>query len=650
MLLLYAIAAGLFRVSLTAGLDSSTPCYIQISNGTEYCYYYPLSGYSCDFGSVQDTNHHNLSACNSLGLCYVPVSNNKEVCYYSAPYGFDCYYEMVPELIANLTHCELLKANSPPDISFGGFPNVAEDTPLLISDVVINDVDARDSENEGKGYLLITIAAVNGKVRFSPDDLNAVSAARATAAQRVLDFPKDKAGIEWIVGNGSWATTLQMQIRCDPLLALLPSLEVQGNQDFTGQMQLQFTANDQGNTGGTAEIKTGSLSITITPVNDPPSIAWNPVPPATLEDTPLTITGLRVFDVDSASVEVTVTVTKGTLRLVCESTSCSGVTVVHLSSNKVLRATGAVAGRIDVPSALQTALSQLVYTPDADVNDNTGIEVMNVTANDKSSYLPTTTSLVDIFVTPVNDPPVLIAPALFQTDEDVVLVGLNLTVADVDTFYNQTVTLTVQHGLLYLGAPYVLGPAATITLYGSLTELQWMFRHANYTPSANFYGQDTLIVDLNDGGAGGNPPDYTIPITVWPVNDAPYFTTPAAVLALTGATGSDLTLSPAITVTDVDFTNHSEFTMQLVVQANVGTLKFTSITGITVTYPSSYTVGSYSPVFLIMGPQASVNDALSHLVYKRSATGSETVLLAVNDLRYYGSGGALTDYTLVPIA
>eukprot|EP01012_Entosiphon_sulcatum_P049395 TRINITY_DN67_c0_g1_i1.p1 TRINITY_DN67_c0_g1~~TRINITY_DN67_c0_g1_i1.p1 ORF type:complete len:648 (-),score=98.25 TRINITY_DN67_c0_g1_i1:34-1977(-) len=643
------LLATLVTGSLAAGQDPTVACFITISDGTEYCYYYPTIGYQCDIDVAQDTAHRNLSACNNLGLCYVPLSDDEEVCYYTAPYGYDCYYELIPALVANMTHCDLLKANSPPEISFGTtLPTVAEDTPLLISDIVINDLDARDSESEGKGYLLITIAATNAMIRFSPDDLSLNSATKGNAARTVMNNDKSQGGVEWQTGNGSWASSLQMQIRCDPLLNLLPAFEVQGTQDFNGLASVLFTANDQGNTGGTAEIRTATLSVTITAVNDPPAIVWNPTPPATLEDTPLTITGLKIYDVDSASVETIITVSKGTLKLGCEASTCTGVTVIHLTNGRQLKATGAVGSRVTTSSVLMTALSQLIYTPDKDVNDDTGIEQMNVTANDKSSYLPTTTSIVQIYVTPVNDPPVLIAPALLQTDEDVSIVGLNLTVTDVDTYYNQTVVLTVQHGLLSLGAPYMLGPSSSITLKGSLDDLAYMFRMTNYTPTQDYNGQDTVTVQLNDGGANGSPAPYSVPITVWPVNDPPKLTVPS--LSLTASVGSSVSISPAVTVNDVDFTGNPSFTMQLLVQASLGTLKMSSITGLTITYPASYTTSAFSPVFLVMGSQSAINNALSNLVYKRTTAGAESILLAVNDLRYYGSGGALTDYTLIPVA
>ena len=60
-----------FNNTVTKSVASSTRtayCYITISDGSEYCYYYPSTGYECETGPDQDVQKRNMSACNYMGM------------------------------------------------------------------------------------------------------------------------------------------------------------------------------------------------------------------------------------------------------------------------------------------------------------------------------------------------------------------------------------------------------------------------------------------------------------------------------------------------------------------------------------------------------------------------------------------------------
>ena len=56
-------------------LNSNAYCYITISDGAETCYYYPSTGYECEYGTPQDPMYRNMSACNYMGMPLLCRSN-----------------------------------------------------------------------------------------------------------------------------------------------------------------------------------------------------------------------------------------------------------------------------------------------------------------------------------------------------------------------------------------------------------------------------------------------------------------------------------------------------------------------------------------------------------------------------------------------
>jgi hypothetical protein len=249
-----------------------------------------------------------------------------------------------------------------------------------------------------------------------------------------------------------------------PTLTYTPAANYNGPDSFT------FKAND-----GTIDSSTATVSITVTPVNDPPVANAQSV--TTNEDTAKAIT-LTATDVDGDT--LTYSVVTGPLH-----------------------------------GALNGTLPNLTYTPTANYN---GPDSFTFKANDGT--VDSNTATISITVTPVNDPPVANAQSV-TTNEDTAK-PITLTATDVD---GDTLTYTV-----------VTGPA-----HGALSGTAPIL---TYTPTANYNGPDSFTFKANDGTVDSNT--ATISITVTPVNDAPVANAESV------TTNEDTAKAIVLTATDVD--------------------------------------------------------------------------------------------------
>jgi VCBS repeat-containing protein len=188
-----------------------------------------------------------------------------------------------------------------------------------------------------------------------------------------------------------------------------------------------------------------------------------------------------------------------------------------------------------------------------------------------------------------NDAPVNTLPGTQQGQEDVVLNIGAITVADVDADRdpnaadrNLTVTLSVINGTLFLGTAVpgvtVTGAnTATLTLSGTLADLNTALTSLRYLGNPNFNGTDTLTVVSNDqgnygdadndglpGGAGDALTDTdTLQIILAPVNDTPVANNDSAIAVEAGGTnnaaiGIDPVGNLVTNDTDVDIATNAD--------------------------------------------------------------------------------------------
>src|SRR5213075_2844061 len=255
-----------------------------------------------------------------------------------------------------------------------------------------------------------------------------------------------------------------LALNSDGSFTYAPALNYNGPDSFT------YKAND----GQVDSPTNATVSITVTPVNDPPGTSGGIVADdsyTTPEDTTLTVTAPGVLANDTD-------VDADPLTAILVSSPAHGT--LNLNSD-----------------------GSFTYSPALNYN---GPDSFTYKANDGQVDSPTNAT-VSITVTPVNDPPGtsggIVADDSYTTPEDTTLIvaapGVLANDTDVDADP--------------LTAILVNGPThGTLTLNsdGSFT----------YSPALNYNGPDSFTYKANDGQAD-SPTNATVSITVTPVNDPP---------------------------------------------------------------------------------------------------------------------------------
>jgi gliding motility-associated-like protein len=275
--------------------------------------------------------------------------------------------------------------------------------------------------------------------------------------------------------------------------------------DFFGSATLPYTVNDNG--GATSNAAT--ISITVTPVNDPP-VAQNDAA-ATDEETVVTV-NVVTNDTDPDG-----TINANTVDLNTASPGIQG-TITTAAGSFSVNSSGVV-----------------TYTP---ASNFSGAAVQTYTVNDNGGAT-SNEATITITVNAQNDPPVAGNDAI-STSEDVVAV-LDVTANDTDpdgTINDATVDLNTTTGGIQNSNSTAAG-SFSVSASGTVT----------YTPALNFTGSAVLNYTVNDNDGATSSP-ATITFTVNPVNDAPVANPDAAA----GAEGAVVTVNVVTNDTDVDGT------------------------------------------------------------------------------------------------
>ncbi|WP_193747488.1 retention module-containing protein, partial [Cellvibrio sp. OA-2007] len=337
------------------------------------------------------------------------------------------------------------------------------------------------ADYNGSDVFIVTVADGNGGTTTSTVriGINPVNDAPVSNDQNLItdeDTPIDGQ----VVASDVDGDTLGYSVSAQPgngvvvLNAATGGFTYTPNANYNGSDSFVVTISD-GN-GGTT---TSRINIGINPVNDAPESADQNL--TTPEDTPLN------GQVVATDVE------NDTLAYVVSGQPTNGSVT------------------------LNPATGVFVYTPNANYN---GSDSFVVTIDDGNGG--TTTSRINIGVTPVNDAPV--ASNLNLTTPEDTPISNQISASDVD---GDTLTFSLT------GAPgngsVSLNPAT-----GNFT----------YTPNNNFNGSDSFVVTISDGNGGTTTSLVNIGVT--PVNDAPS----ASNQNLT--TPEDTPISGAISASDPD--------------------------------------------------------------------------------------------------
>lgn len=313
----------------------------------------------------------------------------------------------------------------------------------------------------------------------------------------------------------------------------------------------------------------------------------------------------------------------------------------------------------NVPLALALALTDLEGDGDLDI----------VTANKSSNSVSVLQGFGDGTFADASSVPVGRAPvALVSGNFDAQTVAVNgqiqfapqfrnaITLSDVDANGGtETLTLSAQHGTVTpsAGTALVTGGAvgtSTVTLTGTIAELNAALYGLRYAPQSGFSGADTLTVTVNDNGHGGAGGAQTatqfVPIAVASLNQAPVLDLhnhDSFVVAINTQTALASVLGGAITVSDADSGGGSE---SVTVSAAHGGVRLTTLGGVTITSGSDFSASvSFS------GTIAQLNAALAGLAYVPATgfTGEDTLSITINDGGHTGLGGALSASASVAI-
>jgi len=402
---------------------------------------------------------------------------------------------------------DVIPVNDAPVINAPADQTVDEDTTLTIDGVTISDIDARGGE------LVVTLTTNNGTLTLN-----------------------DTTGLTFDVGDGTDDPLMTLRGDLDTINAALDGLSYSPNENYHGPDNINIVVNDQGNTGGGALFAEDDIAITVNPVVDAPELDLDG--PPNLETT----TTIQ-FTEDEGETAVTPDLT---LTTEVEGETISSVTVNITNLQDV----GDEILGVDVSGTNITAL----YDPDTGeltlVGDDTSANYEAVLRTLNYNNLSQNPSQVDrtlsfevtdsrgeignetatIEVTPVNDPPVWTAPDTQVGSEDESLQLPAITLGDVDAEGGDiSVTLSVNNGTFTLsdttGLQFSDGDGVgdvSVTFTGTLDEINAAVASINYTPDANFTGQDQLQLYANDlGNTGGGPliAQDSVDIVIAGVND-----------------------------------------------------------------------------------------------------------------------------------
>jgi len=516
--------------------------------------------------------------------------------------------------------------NDDPVNSVPGAQTTNEDTDLVFSTdngnlLSINDVDA------GAGTVTTTLSVTSGTLSVTSGGGSAIS--------------DNKTGTVTIVGTIA------------DVNAALASVTFSPAANENGAVTLTQTTNDGGNSGaGGGSDQVATVAITVNAINDDP-VNIVPGPQSTDEDTDLVFSNgngnrLSITDVDAGTGDVTTTlsVTSGTLSV----TAGGGATI---SDNN----TGAVT-IVGTVSEVNAALASVTFSPLA--NSSTAVTLTQTTNDGGNSGIgggSDQVSTVAISFGNINDAPVNSVPGPQATNEDTALTfsagnGNGLSIVDVDAGgADVTTTLSVTSGTLAVAttgtATISDNMSGTVTIVGSVAEVNAALASVTFTPAMNSTGAVTLTQTTNDGGnsgTGGALEDSdTVAITINPVNDDPVNSVPAAQstnedtdLVFSAGTGNLLSIA------DVD-AGTGDVTTTLSVTS--GTLAVTTGGGAAISDNNTGTV-------TIVGTVADVNAALATVTFSPevNANGAVTLTQTTNDGGSSGTGGGTDQVATVAIA
>ena len=431
-------------------------------------------------------------------------------------------------------------------------------------------------------------------------------------------------------------------------------LQTAGNLIYTylldaagGTVTLTIRVDDKGFTPAPAQITTATRNLTLTFVNDAPTLS-PPTFARTYTENTLAVTvapTITVTDPDSNNIaSATASITGGTLAAgdVLTVTPTAGITAVWNPGTGVLTLTGT-----QPKGTYQTALQTIRYATTSE-NPSTTSRIIQIRVSDGSVTNPLSAASVStVAVVAVNDAPTL-SPLVFNrayTENSLaVSIAPTITVADVDStnLFSATATFTggkatgdvmtaTVSGGIFASFNFTTG---VLSLTGSapLATYQTALQSVRYgsTSENPSTANRTIAIVVSDGSLASAQAVSTVGVTA--VNDAPALN-PLAFTPTFTEDGGPVQIAPSITVIDVDSADIFSATVRFTGGFQAGQDVLTTTVGvpITVAYNGSTGVLTLSGVASKADYQARLQAGTYNNTSQNPVTSARTLQIVIAD-------------------
>ena len=362
--------------------------------------------------------------------------------------------------------------------------------------------------------------------------------------------------------------------------------------------------------------------MTVTPVNDPPTAASPTL--TTDEDVAQVIatTDLNYSDPESDPLS----------KIILTAVPDPVEGVLFVDENKNGKIDNGEVALISTDEVTKTQLDddKFTFLPATNAN-GLALAAFSFRVNDGTSNADDA-STITFDVDAVNDAPVNALPAAQNVDEEgtLVLSGTNaISVSDDAGTDPIVVTLSVTNGTINIPADpdniVTDNGTATITLTGTVAQINTALDGLEYTGDLNYSGAEELIIITNDQGntgTGGAQSDTDkLTITINPQNDAPVVSVPDAVANPQSTNEeTDLIFATAnlISISDADGDNQT-----VTITVTSGTFKLSGDNGLT------GLSGDGTAAVSFIGSLIDVNDALENATFTPDAAFSGTATITI---------------------
>lgn len=291
----------------------------------------------------------------------------------------------------------------------------------------ISDFDANVNEEE-----TLTFHVDDFKKNYAPDQSKFSGLdIRNLPEHGSLVFNGETLTTNDIINNGG---SYRIELGAINQLAYIP------NKDFSGSDYFEWNSFD-GTSFATTDAK---VNITVNEVNDPPVITAPSEIANVPEDTPFTLTGISVNDIDDTQISAELNVSHGVLSIDQALISLLKFSVGDGQADKTLQFTGATGD-------ISNALSKLIYLSDQDF---TGTDPLSIKITDRIDGTGATSAnaTVNLIVVSTNDPPVLTGipaePLPYTENDPPVAIAPDITVTDNENHRIISATIKVEEGYL----------------------------------------------------------------------------------------------------------------------------------------------------------------------------------------------------------